>query len=271
MGCRIPVAKLRPGNQLTGQPTEHLHKSRLHFTSCSAVRNLYIATSCLQDQSLAECDATTYRRKASIIIFHRNTDIALITSFSLPTCTNMFATHPTIPAAGSRCQERAYGSCTSLNVPFPSRCNPRIHPEFVSEHNISCFTPKNFNPLSVQWTQNNSKLDDRFSCTRGREGKSLKGYHIRRTNPVLPCTVGCEMMTRCRNRACELRRVDALRVFYSNFGSQGTAKCKSRRIKMPSTVSKLKGKTAFSLKQYMLIQTVYHLASPCSFYFLIHV
>jgi hypothetical protein len=67
----------------------------------------------------------------------------------------------------------------------------------------------------------------------------------------------------CRSSACGLRRVPALLVFYSSFGSQNTVQC----IKIPLIVSKLKGKTMFSVTLYMLRQALCHLASPCSFHF----
>jgi hypothetical protein len=67
---------------------------------------------------------------------------------------------------------------------------------------------------------------------------------------------------RRRSSACVLRRVPALLVFYSSFGSQNTMQCKSESIKMPSTVLILKRE-----KRFHLPYTCSHrrrLGTPCS-------
>jgi hypothetical protein len=70
----------------------------------------------------------------------------------------------------------------------------------------------------------------------------------------------------CTSSACGLRHVPALLVCYSSFGSQNTVQCKSQCIKMPPTVSKLKGKKMFSVALYMLRQTLCRLAPRSPFH-----
>jgi hypothetical protein len=60
-------------------------------------------------------------------------------------------------------------------------------------------------------------------------GRTAEWYHIRRDNPVLPCFLSDVKLLRfgCRSSVCGLRRVSALLVFCSSFGSQNSVVQKS--------------------------------------------
>jgi hypothetical protein len=64
----------------------------------------------------------------------------------------------------------------------------------------------------------------------------------------------------CRSRACGLRRVPALLVFYSSFSSQNTLQCRSQCIKNATDCVEIKRVKMFSVTLYMLRQTLCRLA-----------
>jgi hypothetical protein len=95
----------------------------------------------------------------------------------------------------------------------------------------------------VQWTQHNSEPGWPLQIHTREGGEDREAIAHRRDNPVLPCILPDVKLLRlgCISSACGLRRVPALLVFYSSFGSQNTVQCKSLCIKIPPIVSKLKG------------------------------
>jgi hypothetical protein len=123
----------------------------------------------------------------------------------------------------------------------------------LAEMRVSAYSARNIT----------SNLDDRHKHTCGIERKR---YHMPRDNPVLPYILWDVKFLRlgCRCSACGSRRVPALLVFYSYFGSQNTVHFKSQCMKMPPIMSKLKG-FFFSYTVYAQTDSAVSLP-PCLFH-----